>query len=161
MTNKHVGTMKDEIPTKEELKAFIERLEFIYDHYDEMTNPKPVSEPKEDILHPKKYGPIGYVYIMENCGYYKIGKSKYPERRFGEYTKLPEEPKYHIVCKVKNYDAVEIALHAMFADKRNRGGECEWFCLTEEDLKTAKKFIYSYELKKKDTSKNKTGGNKN
>lgn len=32
MTNKHVGTMKDEIPTKEELKAFIERLEFIYEH---------------------------------------------------------------------------------------------------------------------------------
>lgn len=155
MKNKHEGMFNDEIPSKEELKKFINQLEFFYHHYDEMTKPKPEKTSEKqtptrtELLHPKKYGPIGYVYIMENCGYFKIGKSQKPRQRFGEYTKLPEEPIYHVVCKVKNYDAVEIALHTMFSDKRNRDGGCEWFCLDENDLKIAKKFIYSYALPKK------------
>lgn len=84
---------------------------------------------------------IGQVYIMKNCGYFKIGKAKIGSTRFGEYTKLPEEPEYIIISKVFDYGEVEKTLHNMFKKKRLREGECEWFNLNNTDLDIAIKYI--------------------
>lgn len=83
----------------------------------------------------------GLIYIMKNCGYYKIGRAKKGSTRFLEYTRLPEEPEYIIKQNCKDYKKVEKELHLMFSDKRNRGGSCEWFTLNEEDLKNALDYI--------------------
>ena len=77
----------------------------------------------------------GTIYVMKNCGYYKVGKACIGSKRYGEYTKLPEEPEYAIRRNVFCYSGVEKIIHEMFKDKRQRGGKCEWFCLNEEDLK--------------------------
>lgn len=77
----------------------------------------------------------GTIYVMKNCGYYKVGKACIGSKRYGEYTKLPEEPEYLIKRNIFCYSSVEKIIHEMFKDKRQRGGRCEWFCLNEEDLK--------------------------
>ena len=84
---------------------------------------------------------IGLIYIMKNCGYYKIGRAKKGSTRFFEYTRLPEEPKYIIKQNCNHYKEVEKELHLMFSEKRNRGGCCEWFRLNEEDLRIALDYI--------------------
>ena len=86
----------------------------------------------------------GIIYVMKNCGYYKIGKAKIGSSRFGEYTKLPEEPEYIIKRIVSNYGKVEIALHERYKKKRLRDGGCEWFNLSEQDLMEIKKFVCKY-----------------
>ena len=88
----------------------------------------------------------GIIYVMKNCGYYKIGKAKIGSTRFGEYTKLPEEPEYIIKQTVSNYGKVEIALHERYREKRLRDGNCEWFDLTDKDLDEIKEFIYKYSV---------------
>lgn len=86
----------------------------------------------------------GIIYVMKNCGYYKIGKAKIGSSRFGEYTKLPEEPEYIIKRIVSNYHKVEIALHERYKEKRLRDGTCEWFDLSDQDLTEIKKFVCKY-----------------
>lgn len=88
--------------------------------------------------------PKGYIYVMKNCGYYKIGKAQIGSSRFGEYTKLPEEPEYVIKTIVGNYNKVETALHERYKDKRLRDGECEWFELEDSDIEEIKEFVHKY-----------------
>ena len=95
-------------------------------------------------------GEIGIVYIMKNCGYYKIGKAKLGSSRFGEYTKLPEVPEYIIKAKVKNYSNVELALHKRYEKQRLRDGQCEWFDLTDEHLQEIKEFVDKYVVSNKE-----------
>lgn len=83
----------------------------------------------------------GLIYIMKNCGYYKIGRAKKGSTRFFEYTRLPEEPVYIVKQNCNDYMRVEKELHLMFAEKRNRGGRCEWFTLDDEDIKVALDYI--------------------
>lgn len=80
----------------------------------------------------------GYVYVIEIENHYKIGISKNPKKRFGEYTKLYKEPKVVVCEKVKGYDLVEQKLHSYFANKHERG---EWFSLDENDIEKIKNYI--------------------
>lgn len=81
---------------------------------------------------------IGYVYIIECEGHYKIGKTLTYTTRFYEYTKLFTEPKIILCELVRDYDKVETELHDIFLEKHTRG---EWYDLDERDLKIAKRFI--------------------
>lgn len=88
----------------------------------------------------------GLIYIMKNCGYYKIGRAKKGSTRFFEYTRLPEEPVYIVKQNCNDYMRVEKELHLMFSEKRNRGGSCEWFTLDEEDIKVALDYIEKHKV---------------
>ena len=81
---------------------------------------------------------LGYVYIIECEGHYKIGKTLTYTTRFYEYTKLFSEPKIVFCELVRDYDKVETELHDIFLEKHTRG---EWYDLDERDLKIAKRFI--------------------
>lgn len=86
----------------------------------------------------------GYVYVIEVDGNYKIGISKNPKQRFGEYTKYAKEPKQIIVKKCYNYQKIEEQLHKKYEEKRIRG---EWFCLTKQDIVDIKAFLEENEVK--------------
>lgn len=80
----------------------------------------------------------GYIYIIKLFNFYKIGKTKNPKNRLGEYTKLPM-PSEKIICELcKNYHNLEKELHFHFSCKRTNG---EWFQLNDEELKEAIKII--------------------
>lgn len=85
-----------------------------------------------------KNASLGYVYIVECEGHYKIGKTLTYTTRFYEYTKLFTEPKIILCELVRDYDKVETELHNIFLEKHTRG---EWYDLDERDLKIAKRFI--------------------
>jgi hypothetical protein len=79
---------------KQEEERFIERLKEL--------------EEKQKNVHPKvDINKSGFVYVMKNCGYYKIGMTQNAKSRFGEYARLPEEPEYIILEKVKDCKNVE------------------------------------------------------
>lgn len=85
-----------------------------------------------------KYSDKGFIYVVEVDGNYKIGRSITPKIRFGEYTRLYQEPKT-ICCEyVGNYVEMEKRLHNLFADKRIRG---EWFKLDEKDILEIQKIL--------------------
>lgn len=80
----------------------------------------------------------GYVYVIKMGDYYKIGKTKKPKERFGEYTLLPIDPET-IYCEyVYNYSQVETDLHETYKEKLVRG---EWFSLNEKDLEQIYNFL--------------------
>lgn len=91
-----------------------------------------------DISQPKKYNHLGYIYVIEVEGHYKIGVSKNPKSRFGEYTKLYKEPSVIICEKVKGYDIMEKKLHERYSNKNERG---EWFLLDEKDIEEIRNYI--------------------
>ena len=102
---------------------------------------------KEKILKESSCNSQGIIYIMKNCGYYKIGRAL-SETRLGEYTKLPEEPEYIVKEIVSDYGSVELSLHKMFKSKRLRNGKCEWFNLSDEDILKAKDYISNFIIRK-------------
>ena len=84
-----------------------------------------------------------FVYLMcdSKNGYHKIGISKTPEYR--ERTLQSEKPTIEMVC-AKEYpsrkiaEAIESALHKVFAEKRVRG---EWFELNSADVLVLKETL--------------------
>lgn len=117
-----------------------------FDIIREKQETKKYDKRKKKILKESSCDSQGIIYIMKNCGYYKIGRAL-SETRLGEYTKLPEEPKYIIKENVYKYGSVELSLHEMFKDKRLREGKCEWFDLTDDDIQKAKNFIKDFIVK--------------
>lgn len=85
----------------------------------------------------------GYIYVIKVLGYYKIGKTQNPNNRFGEYTKLMQEPEVIILKKVSNYHNVEIELHKMFKHKHTRG---EWYLLNNNDISIIKWYLEYFNL---------------
>lgn len=77
-----------------------------------------------------------YVYLMKDLanGFHKIGISNHPEYR--EHTLQSEKPTIELVT-CKEYptrliaEAIELALHKAYSEKRLRG---EWFDLSSEDV---------------------------
>lgn len=136
---------KNEIFDKESVKMVIEKLQKLYEDYDEFYE-RYVNDYRERVINYVKLMKIeetmkdeskkkksGYIYVMLHQGYYKIGKSADCER-LGEYTRLAEEPEYVYVVCVNDMDGMERHLHELFQDKRNRDGRCEWFSLEQSDL---------------------------
>lgn len=85
----------------------------------------------------------GYVYIIHLNGYYKIGRTIDPEKRFGEYTKLMEKPQTICCIYTENYKQVENELHKMFKKKRTNG---EWFVLSDDEVTQAIQYIEGREI---------------
>lgn len=85
----------------------------------------------------------GYIYVMKCFNCYKIGKSKNCAR-LGEYTNLPEEPKYYVLKYVNDMDKVESILHENYSDLRTRSGRCEWFMLSDNDINDIRNIIKPY-----------------
>lgn len=83
----------------------------------------------------------GYIYVIKVFDYYKIGKTQNPNNRFGEYTKLMQEPEVIVLRNVYNYHNVEIKLHQMFEHKHTRG---EWYELNDNDIELIRWYIEMY-----------------
>lgn len=116
--------------------------------YAEKTKKRDIRTLKKSISRQEKRD--GFIYVMKNCGYYKIGKS-IDCHRLGEYTKLPEDPEYVIIEYVHFMDEIEKLIHKSFASKRKRGGSCEWFELTDEDIQKIRNFLKRYTIECTDT----------
>lgn len=95
-----------------------------------------------------------YIYLLTNGTYYKIGKSKNPDRRIKELNSGSSE-KIELIYKyrsVEYYHTIESALHNFFSNKRLNS---EWFELSPKDVlsfndrckKIEKNFIFLKENK--------------
>ena len=76
----------------------------------------------------------GFVYVIEDTGsgYFKIGMSRDPVKRFEQIQPvLPFETLITCTFEVEDRYAAESFLHRRFSGKRAKG---EWFDLSEEDL---------------------------
>lgn len=137
--DKHVA-----IPPREKAKAFYDRLKLFYeehsdeeiaaineqaeqDWYQEMdgtrfSKPKPPTPPEP-----------GFVYLLQSpTGYFKIGRTRNPERRISTLdVKLPFEIEVIALIPCPDMRQLERDLHERYADKRAGG---EWFALTPEDV---------------------------
>ena len=81
----------------------------------------------------------GYVYIIKQGEYYKIGKTTNPTSRKKTYiTENPNEVEYIDAVKCSDYSVAEVAAHDMFKDKNHRG---EWFKLSQDDVENLIKFL--------------------
>lgn len=89
----------------------------------------------------KRSGGCGYLYVVEVDGNYKIGISKNPKQRLGEYTKYAKEPHTIILKYCRDYVNIEETLHQKYAQKNIRG---EWFSLSEFDLSEISHFLEPY-----------------
>lgn len=79
----------------------------------------------------------GYVYlVVSDSGYYKIGKTKYPDDRRQTFEiKLPFRIKFEALIFSENMNRLEKDLHAKFTHKRIDG---EWFDLSADDVEYIK-----------------------
>ncbi len=73
-----------------------------------------------------------------------MGITSGTHNRFAEYTRLPEEMEYKIIDYIDCYDQCERILQNIFAEKRQRDNNSEWFNFTVEDLEFIKKFLEQY-----------------
>lgn len=73
-----------------------------------------------------------------------MGITSGTHNRFAEYTRLPEEMEYKIIDYINCYDQCERILQNIFAEKRQRDNNSEWFNFTVEDLEFIKKFLEQY-----------------
>ena len=89
----------------------------------------------------KRNGGYGYLYVVEVDGNYKIGISKNPKQRLGEYTKYAKEPHTIILEYCRDYVKLEETLHQKYAQNNIRG---EWFSLSECDLSGISHFLEPY-----------------
>lgn len=146
---------------KDAVKGMIDILQEYYNRYDELYDRYVKNyrnrviefvkgfrrdEKKEEARTFATKDESGYIYVMLHQGYYKIGKSV-DCMRLGEYTRLPEEPEYVCVVRVNHMTEMETKLHEMFKDKRCREGKCEWFSLTDGDLKVIRETLREDEVK--------------
>jgi hypothetical protein len=79
----------------------------------------------------------GYVYLMKSGQFYKIGKSKSPDRRRSEIALLlPHDTNTLHVIATDDPDGIEQYWHQRFKDKRHRG---EFFRLNNADVQAFKR----------------------
>jgi hypothetical protein len=79
----------------------------------------------------------GYVYLMKSGQFYKIGKSKSPDRRRNEIALLlPHDTNTIHVIATDDPDGIEQYWHQRFKDKHHRG---EFFRLNNADVQAFKR----------------------
>lgn len=85
----------------------------------------------------------GFVYILEDKGVYKIGKTISLKDRFKTHKSSNLNISFLYGSEeVRKYSKLEAFLHALFSDKRVYG---EWFDLNKEELKKAIEIIKNWE----------------
>ena len=78
----------------------------------------------------------GFIYIIKQWEYYKIGRTLNVKNRYRKYiTENPEECTLIYSYKTDDYINEEQRLHKEYKDKHYRG---EWFKLDEQDIYTIK-----------------------
>lgn len=83
---------------------------------------------------------VGYIYLIRNGRYYKIGRSKSIRRRERELAiQLPEKTGTIHVIKTDDPSGIESYWHRRFENRRRNG---EWFELTEDDIAAFKQRIF-------------------
>lgn len=100
------------------------------DAYAEYDRRQAESKPPAPALPPK----AGHVYLIRSGEFHKIGISQRPPERFREIQRSVPYPIEVVAIWPMPTDraaAVELSLHARFAEKRQAG---EWFDLTPEDV---------------------------
>lgn len=81
----------------------------------------------------------GFIYLahLESTPYYKIGLSKYPDRRMSEIARLPISIVITHKIETNNMFALEKIMHETYREKRVRG---EWFELSQSDVANIRAF---------------------
>lgn len=79
---------------------------------------------------------VGYVYVLESRGLYKIGRTNDLTRRLNEHLTAAPDARYVHTIRSENERALEKELHGLFAAKRVTR---EWFALTRNDLALIKR----------------------
>lgn len=75
---------------------------------------------------------VGFVYLLRAGPFYKIGKSKDPEKRIKQIKlQLPYPVEIVHVVASSNMSYLETHWHKQFSEKRTNG---EWFLLTDDDV---------------------------
>lgn len=101
---------------------------------DDSTGKNP--ELREALCNAKEQGIIKvnrqYVYIFQDKGKYKIGKTNNLERRFSDAKNLNNNISIFHFIETPDASFLEASLHRYFSDKNIEG---EWFSLDENDLK--------------------------
>lgn len=82
----------------------------------------------------------GYVYVIQNAGYTKIGKTKDLKSRIRNYFKTENPTEYVLIttAKVSDYSETEKRLHEKYKKFLHR---TEWFTLTESHHEEIKKYL--------------------
>lgn len=138
---------------KLELNKLYKRINKKIEEYILTLQPRTIEQTAKIIKRRKKLKTEGiqrtkderFVYLVKMRENYKIGISKNPEKRFGEFTLLPEKLETIFIHKVANAKLVESDLHEIFNNKRVRG---EWFNLTKEDIEFVKRYINESKIEK-------------
>lgn len=86
----------------------------------------------------------GYIYLIENNGLYKIGRTTQPDKRLNTYYKTENPRPYTLIYKRKVYFHVflEKKLHNFFKSKQNNR---EWFNLDLKDLQNINQILDLWE----------------
>ncbi len=120
--------MKDFIYTKEEWDERVRAANEFYAN----TSPEAIEEWNAALLEGKATGQHsqppqhhiapGYVYVIRQGGYYKIGLSRTPKRRIAAISSSNACP-IETVCVIKTPDMLNLeqSLHVRFAEKRING----------------------------------------
>jgi hypothetical protein len=89
------------------------------------------------------FNKLGYVYIIENNNFYKIGMTRDPEKRIKSYFKTENPNEYNTITykNVFMYSELEKILHLKFLDKNHNR---EWFNLNSTDLFEADNIIKDF-----------------
>lgn len=93
-----------------------------------MTGDEGIAEPREVLRNDRS----GFVYVLHSNGLYKIGHSKYVDKRIEQISPvMPYPVELVIAFAADDRYALEGELHQRYASKRLRG---EWFALNSQDL---------------------------
>lgn len=105
----------------EDLLGAITTLEYIYDR--------------------KMALPDGCVYVLKSGNYYKIGRSRQPDKRIKTLKiQLPFPVEVFALIPCERCIDSEMALHELFGDKRVNG---EWFHLSPNEVAWVKDVVWS------------------
>lgn len=92
-----------------------------------------------------KHKQQGYIYLIKDEKYYKVGKSLNFKSRIKTYrTENPRETKVILCRKVSDYTNCETEIIQTLDSEKNHRGE--WFILEQDDIDLIKKIIKKYEI---------------
>ena len=95
--------------------------------------------PNHDYPKSERIKQTGYIYLIKQDNYYKIGRAKEIKIRIKRYiTENPNPLKIILQIKVNDYVKTETELLQQYKKKQFRG---EWFLLNSNDVKEIKNYL--------------------